>query len=212
MASLSSNFTNASSQYVYTATATASNSALSPGSQVIPLFLCPSEAWQQKTTVYSNSTFGLTSYGAVQGIQDDYYGDITIPFAGAIYPNSVTTVGMVSDGMSNTIFYAERTYTDPNPSAQAAMRAAGMGGWAWANYNSMEDYMLAANVPINYSGCNPAGYCDDRLPAMGSLHGGGCNVVFGDGSVHFLTLTSNSQLPILQALVTRAGGEVVPAY
>jgi prepilin-type processing-associated H-X9-DG protein len=42
------------------------------------------------------------------------------------------------------------------------------------------------------------------------FHPGGCNALFGDGSVHFL---SQSITPTAFAfLVTRAGGEVVTEY
>jgi prepilin-type N-terminal cleavage/methylation domain-containing protein/prepilin-type processing-associated H-X9-DG protein len=210
MASLSNNFTDPNAQYVYTATATATDPSKSPGSQVIPMLICPSEAWTQRTSTFSTSTFALTSYGCVQGTQDDFYGDLTHPFDGVFYPNSTTKIGDVTDGMSNTIFFAERSYTDPNPSAQTAIQKS--VGWSWANFNSMQDYVLSSVVPINYSGCVVGGsnFCDERIPAMGSKHTGGCNVAFGDGSVRFLTLTSNSQLPILQELTTRASGNVVP--
>jgi prepilin-type processing-associated H-X9-DG protein len=40
-----------------------------------------------------------------------------------------------------------------------------------------------------------------------SFHTSGANVVFADGSVHFLT--SGVSLCVLAALVTKAGGEVV---
>jgi prepilin-type processing-associated H-X9-DG protein len=39
-----------------------------------------------------------------------------------------------------------------------------------------------------------------------SLHPGGANFIFADGSVRFLAYTAD---PILGALATRAGGEVV---
>jgi prepilin-type N-terminal cleavage/methylation domain-containing protein/prepilin-type processing-associated H-X9-DG protein len=212
MSALSNNFTSTQRQYAYTATATAGNPSLSPGSQVIPTLVCPSEPWNQRTITYPSAgtyTFAMTSYGCVQGTQQDYYGNLAYPFDGVFYPNSTTTVGMVSDGLSNTIFFAERTYTDRNSTAQNAVR--GSVGWAWCTFNSMQDYVLSSVVPINYSGCavDPP-YCDERIPAMGSQHGGGCNVTFGDGSVRFLTLTSNSQLPILQELTTRASGNPVP--
>ncbi|MEO2089144.1 MAG: H-X9-DG-CTERM domain-containing protein, partial [Gemmataceae bacterium] len=39
-----------------------------------------------------------------------------------------------------------------------------------------------------------------------SLHSGGANFAFADGSVHFLNYSADAILP---ALATRAGGEVV---
>ena len=42
-----------------------------------------------------------------------------------------------------------------------------------------------------------------RLNAWGSLHSGGANFAFGDGSVRFLATTTD--LIVLQALSTRAG-------
>jgi prepilin-type N-terminal cleavage/methylation domain-containing protein/prepilin-type processing-associated H-X9-DG protein len=212
MSSVSNTFTSSNAQYAYCSTSTATNPLRSPGSQPVMMLRCPSETWGALTNTYSSYTFGITSYGCVQGTQEDYEGDLTKAFDGVFYINSVTTVGAVTDGMSNTIFFAERTYTTTDPTAPnyqtAESQIRTVGGWAWCGWNSMEDYVLSSYVPINYSGC-VATDCDDRIPAMGSQHGGGCNVAFGDGSVHFLTLTSNSQLSLLQALTTRAGGEVV---
>ena len=200
-------------QYTYTLTSTATNPALSPGSVVIPMLICPAETLASQTTIYTNYTFGMTTYGCITGTQDDYYGDLTYRFDGIFYPNSSTLLLRITDGTSNTMAFGERTYFNPqNAAASAAINAAGMGGWAWSNYNSMEDYMLGANVPINYSGCLDNNYCDERISALGSQHTGGCNVAFADGSVHFLTLTGTSQLPILQELATKASGNPVPAY
>ena len=78
----------------------------------------------------------------------------------------------------------------------------------------MGNVTLSARVPINYR--VPARLRDndawvaqeDRLCAFGSGHGRGANFAFADGSVRFLS-ESTPVVPTLQALSTRAGGEVV---
>jgi prepilin-type processing-associated H-X9-DG protein len=46
--------------------------------------------------------------------------------------------------------------------------------------------------------------------AIYAFHSGGCNALFGDGSIHFL---QESIAPgVLGALVTKAGGETVTNY
>jgi prepilin-type N-terminal cleavage/methylation domain-containing protein/prepilin-type processing-associated H-X9-DG protein len=210
MAALSNNFTIGGTalgaQYVYTKTVTATDPVLSPGSQVVPLLLCPSDVLPNPPTVtYSFYTFAYSNYGAVQGTQTDEDSLLTYPFDGPFYPNSRTTIADVTDGLSGTLFFAERTYKEAHVAGQVAILK--VGGWSWCNYNSMQDHSLASNVPINFSGCGLGGAsCYDRIPAMGSQHGGGCNVVFGDGSVRFLTLTDAAQLPLLRELTTRASG------
>jgi prepilin-type processing-associated H-X9-DG protein len=54
-------------------------------------------------------------------------------------------------------------------------------------------------------------YTDPRTAAFGSRHTNGANFALVDGSVRFITNTSTSSLAILQALATRAGGEVQSA-
>ena len=92
-------------------------------------------------------------------------------------------------------------------------------GWCFgANFNSPEDILLSAAAPVNwtipvatygtssatYPNGNPGfGLTDQRLAVYGSNHTGGANFVFCDGSVHFLNLTSNAQLPLLVALSQR---------
>jgi prepilin-type processing-associated H-X9-DG protein len=52
-------------------------------------------------------------------------------------------------------------------------------------------------------------YEDARLGTFGSQHTGGANFCFADGSVRFIG--NSVPLATLQALTTRAGGEVINA-
>jgi prepilin-type N-terminal cleavage/methylation domain-containing protein/prepilin-type processing-associated H-X9-DG protein len=226
-AALSANFTDGTgAQYDYCHTATATNPQLSPGSQVVKNLLCPSEPWSQKTQVYRTSTFGITNYGGIGGTRYDYGSDLytqgpplypyfggICPYDGVFFINSATRIGSVTDGLSNTMFFSERAYIGPNQNApnyaKANSTVQGVGGWAWCGWNSMEDYVLSAAVPINWSGC-AIPYCDDRIPAIGSNHtGNGANVAFGDGSVKFVQ--ASISMLTLQVLAARNDGVPIPS-
>jgi prepilin-type N-terminal cleavage/methylation domain-containing protein/prepilin-type processing-associated H-X9-DG protein len=184
----------------------------STGAQVVAIYICPSDALDNQVITYTTGGqtyyFGMNSYGCNGGTYTWYIGDAAVKTDGVMYINSTTTIPGIPDGSSNTLMFGERYHQDPAYTAIATL-----GGWAWANYNAVEDYIYSTRVPINYT--LPAGtqtgspnYPEDlRVNAFGSGHSGGANFAFGDGSVRFLTLTSNADLPLLQALSTRAGGE-----
>src|SRR5262249_43083409 len=131
---------------------------------------------------------------------------------GVFYINSSVRIGDIKDGSSNTLLFGERYHKD-----LVYTNIATLGGWAWSNYLAPQDYLLSTPVPVNYTlppGTklgSPLFLEDDRICAFGSAHPGGANFTMADGSVRFLALTSTGQLPLLQALSTRNGGEVVSA-
>jgi prepilin-type N-terminal cleavage/methylation domain-containing protein/prepilin-type processing-associated H-X9-DG protein len=177
------------------------------GGQVIAILICPSDPMASPVSTYASHGdvyyFGMNSYGGNGGTRSNPPSAMTTD--GIFYINSAIRIPMITDGVSNTILFGERFHYDPNyPDIN------GLGGWAWANYNATEDYLFSCPVPINFLLGEPdsgTDQTDDRKCAYGSGHAGGANFAMCDGSVQFLTLVSNADLPLLQALSTRAGGE-----
>jgi len=187
------------------------NGPNSTGAQVIQILICPSDKLTTLVSTYTTGGvtyyFGMNSYGANGGTRSWYITAMTTN--GVFWINSKVRVTDIIDGSSNTFLFGERYHFDPNWANIATL-----GGWAWANYNAPQDYIFSTPQPVNYMvpQVSPTqAQTDDRTAAFGSGHTGGANFCFGDGSVRFLSLTSNGDLPLLQALATRAGGEPVSA-
>jgi prepilin-type processing-associated H-X9-DG protein len=89
---------------------------------------------------------------------------------------------------------------------------AGWGRWGFvANQGASGNISLSTPQTINYrvpQGGDPS-TLEDRACAFGSGHPGGANFAFADGSVRFLR--DSTPLPILRALSTRRGAEVLSA-
>jgi prepilin-type N-terminal cleavage/methylation domain-containing protein/prepilin-type processing-associated H-X9-DG protein len=186
--------------------------------------LCPSDLTPESSFAVADA-FGNTlaqaaptSYAAcVGGDESDTAGATGL---GVFYRNSATRFADILDGTSNTIMVGERAWANAN------------GIWAGAIENAV--LMRGALNPCPGSGASfyPAAVLvqahghlnnaltdtDGGLDDFSSLHPGGSNFVFADGSVRFLRsitgdLASGAYTPeslILQALSTRAKGEVVP--
>ncbi|ODU02325.1 MAG: prepilin-type N-terminal cleavage/methylation domain-containing protein [Planctomycetes bacterium SCN 63-9] len=205
-------------------------------SVVIGALLCPSDAIQQNPIPSSGGSrwYAIASYGGNGGSQshppDKLTSDGVFHATGPAAPgfSQVKPAG-ITDGLSNTLFFGERNHLDPNYDTFLASGwiVEPMWQWGWwapsgGNYG-LSDVTMSTYAPINYklgfgydnrpsdasSQTGFANYDALRVSAFGSQHPGGANFAIADGSVRFLKDTA--AMPILRALGTRAGGEVVSA-
>jgi prepilin-type N-terminal cleavage/methylation domain-containing protein/prepilin-type processing-associated H-X9-DG protein len=130
----------------------------------------------------------------------------------------------VIDGLSNTILLAE-VAGKPNWYVRGQQRAipspfqSALEGGGWGDLMIGDNWLIGSDD--NCTTQSPAGlatvigicnrrFSGESMSGLHSFHPGGANVLMGDGSVRFLT---NSTDPfVVAALVTRAGGETVSDY
>jgi prepilin-type N-terminal cleavage/methylation domain-containing protein len=129
----------------------------------------------------ANGIPGATNYvpcAGTIGLYTPVAGDtsVTHPFYaahGGVFINELlTTIGSVTDGMSNTIFYGE--YTGKGNSTTNGLQGAREFYMAWMGADGFPTYWSMNNgIPVG-----------NTLFAMSSYHTGIVNVAMGDGSVH----------------------------
>jgi prepilin-type N-terminal cleavage/methylation domain-containing protein/prepilin-type processing-associated H-X9-DG protein len=183
----------------------------------LKVFNCPSTLKQPRadTTIASAPSAG--DYHAVNAIKNfvgvNCFGLVLLTnpddsrLVGAMRRDRITKIAAITDGTSNTILVAEDAGrpTFYNAARQVFDPIGKEGGWA------------DPNGAFSIDGSNPDGTipgpctlnCSNNSEVY-SFHASGANVVFADGSVHYLASTLN--LCTLAALTTRAGGELVGEY
>ena len=170
---------------------------------VLKVYSCPSDSRTMLTSQIGDLRVALTSYLGVEGVNQKTRD-------GLFYVDSHVRLTDIMDGTSNTLAVGERP-----PSATTGF------GWWYAGWGQNKDGSGDSVLGVRelctmdgYGGC-PAGPYEYRRGSVGavcdlfhfwSMHPGGAHFLFADGSVHFLSYSAN---PILPALSTRSGGEVV---
>ena len=174
----------------------------------------------------ANQRFARANYQYNQGWNDTgmpatvNYDDTTRGCNGPIYRNSRVTYAAVTDGLSQTVvagekspFLADASWVGIIPGyrhfAYNAFASAGTGGLG-VNYDYASAILGAHSGPSLYESPmvihppnSPLGHTDE----MYSMHPGGSNVLFGDGSVRFVK--ESIRLSTWQALSSRGGGEII---
>ncbi len=223
---------------------------------------CPSDPIIQRTVFASmgadqaagGQNVRFTSYGGCTGTWDPepaFYGAYTTPPAlpesvaqvstiiGAMngiftYQRSIP-ISSVTDGLSNTMIFAERS------SMKLAMSSGGQAeadNWFWWADAVESDTLFTTLFPINPESkisLTSDEYTDSYAQSASSNHPGGANFAFADGSVRFLkdsinswpqvstaalhtgvtdvngvmTLAPGTQMGVYQKLSTRSGGEAI---
>jgi prepilin-type processing-associated H-X9-DG protein len=219
----------------------------------LDVFQCPSDPMASMTDIYRGDLFfesghdffyygafdvAYTSYAGNAGTWYQHSRDLSrlAQCNGLFYRGSATRLADITDGMSNTIFYAEHAVSllidDTERIVEGPQWA---GGW----YGST---IFTSFYPINPQGkLNDQygdGLCRAFIGAASSEHPGGANIAFVDGSVKFIKDTIDSwavdpsaatplgvtrdnsglfqlapetRFHVWQVLTTRAGNEIVSA-
>jgi prepilin-type N-terminal cleavage/methylation domain-containing protein/prepilin-type processing-associated H-X9-DG protein len=129
---------------------------------------------------------------------------------GVFYRNSHTRFADITDGTSQTVLAGDRAWADTQgiwagaPSG-AQVRPGPMNPWPTATASA------AVLVLVHNNWINITTDADGGLDDFSSKHTGGVNLLFADGSVHFLhsITTDGPERRAFWALGTRDGGEVV---
>jgi prepilin-type N-terminal cleavage/methylation domain-containing protein/prepilin-type processing-associated H-X9-DG protein len=193
---------------------------------VVPAYTCPADTRLStpRFSTYTNTLAAFTSYLGVNGGVDYCELDAdtrqTSKYCGLFGSGSKYNFSIVTDGLSNTLFIGERP--PPNENTHGFW----YGGFPDGTYMGQKNTSLSVretnydqfNVIDHYNGCkyNPdcnhhtyyqSGSLNDYNSRFHfwSLHSGGANFSFVDGSVRFLKYSLD---PLMPALASRAGGEI----
>lgn len=176
---------------------------VTPASFKLPVFRCPSytgpDVSQSPLYAPLSSTYAIRNYAAMGATT---VGNLWQKPDGVFYARSSTRMADIRDGTSHTIFIVETR----EPSAAV---------WIDGGTAAVVSRRYLESNPPSYAGPENAlnyqpyyvanGQGIDSQFGPSSMHSGGLNNLFGDGSVQFIS--QNIDATVYDALVTRFGGE-----
>ena len=201
---------------------------------VLASFLCPSDAWRQDTfTVVDSTTSGTTPGAPICMVASSNYvgsfgtGDPSslYPFVvnddngppgrdngnGAFFRNNSLRLAQVLDGTSQTFVVGERSQNLSRASWTGAVTNAAVPLVALQGESGLDPEgggaLTLAHTGEGHGPNSPSGLA--HADQYWSLHPGGANFLFADGSVRFIK--EQVGFRIFQALATRSGAEVLSA-
>jgi prepilin-type N-terminal cleavage/methylation domain-containing protein/prepilin-type processing-associated H-X9-DG protein len=197
-------------------------------------FLCPSDAWRMDIfTVVDSTTTGTAPGAPICNVaSSNYVGSFGKGDPSSLYPyiidaddgppgrdkgdglffrNNVITIAQITDGTSETFAAGERSQNLSRASWTGAVTNASVPLVALQAEAGLDPEGGGALV-LSHTG---EGHGPNSLSGLAhgdqywSLHPGGANFLFADGSVRFIK--EQVGFTIFQALATRQGGEVLSA-
>ncbi len=184
--------------------------------QRIDTLRCPSDSapdlcdsvdfgWRTPSVAGDIYDVALSNYVGISG----YWGNVsyTLDGGGVFYGNSYRKIRDIIDGTTNTFAVGERSYAMPGtPNRNHAATWVGTGN-STGYQNIANARMLARmgwSMNIDYEALGQPFLMGH---SVSSLHPGGVNFLLCDGSVHFLSETTDKQ-NVIQYLSLRNDGEV----
>ena len=186
----------------------------------IKVFICPSapggDSAAARYIPNDRGPLDYIAYFGVNGVAKPYVGFPVRSDPTGIGPlarNSRRPLTSITDGTSNTLLLLEDAGRNQHwimgrYVGQNIADGPESGAWGNPDLKASFSYIYGWNPATNSLGGPCAVNCHNGGDLY-AFHTGGANVLFSDGSVHFLN--QSTPLGVLVSLTTRSGGEVLPS-